>query len=175
MTVWFAAPGAFWTFAESAAAARNVPAGTISIALAVGNGVGLLGSVAAAWQGDRWGRFWPLLIATAALCASVVAFEECWSVVALAVALFAFNAAWNYAAVYEMALVASLDPGGKLSPAISAAQVMGFAAGGFISGVAISAAGYTALTSVVTMLAVVGMGVLALCFRVPRRAVPGGP
>jgi predicted MFS family arabinose efflux permease len=160
MMIWFAAPGAFWTFAESAAAARGIPSGTISVALAVGNGVGLLGSAVAAWQGDRWGRFRPLVVATVCLCVSVVAFEQSGSAVALASALSAFNAFWNYAAVYEMALVAALDPGGRASLAISAAQVMGFAAGGLLSGLAISQAGYGVLPLVVAALAVGGMLVL---------------
>ena len=165
MTIWFAAPGAFWTFAESAVAARKIPGETISIALAIGNAAGLLGSAMAAWQGNRWGRFWPIMIATACLCVSVVASGRSMSVVGLALALSAFNIFWNYATVYEMALVVALDPVGRAALGISAAQVMGFAAGGFFSGLAISAATYAALPMVVCLFAVAGLLVLAPCFR----------
>jgi len=165
MTIWFAAPGAFWAFAESAAAARQIPGETISIALAIGNAAGLLGSVLAAWQGNRLGRFWPVTIATACLCLSVMAYGHCTSVVALASALSAFNIFWNYTTVYEMALVVALDPIGKAALGISAAQVIGFAGGGFFSGLAISAGGYAALPPVVALFAVGGLLVLAPCFR----------
>jgi predicted MFS family arabinose efflux permease len=168
MTIWFAAPGAFWTFAESAATEQKVPAETIGVALAIGNAVGLLGSAIAAWQGNRWGRFRPIMVSTACLCLSVVAFEQSRSVIALASALSAFNVFWNYGAVYEMALVVALDPVGRAPLAISAAQVMGFAAGGFLSGLAIFRAGYTALPTVVSLFAVGGLLVLVLCFRVPK-------
>jgi hypothetical protein len=87
------------------------------------------------------------------------------SVVALALALSAFNIFWNYATVYEMALVVALDPVGRAALGISAAQVMGFAAGGFFSGLAISAATYAALPMVVCLFAVAGLLVLAPCFR----------
>jgi DHA1 family inner membrane transport protein len=49
MAVWFGAPGGFWTFADAAAASRHIPAASIETALAIGNVVGLLGSVLAAW------------------------------------------------------------------------------------------------------------------------------
>jgi len=165
MAVWFAAPGAFWTFAESDAATRRISAETISVALAAGNAAGLLGSVAAAWQGHRWGRFWPIAIATAGLALSVVAFERSTSLVALALALSAFNIAWNYGTVYEMALVAALDTTGRAALGIAAAQVAGFAAGGFISGFAISAASYGPLPIVVGLLSVAGLALLAPCIR----------
>ena len=168
MTMWFAAPGAFWSFAESAAAARNVPDGVISIALAIGNTAGLLGSVAAAWQGNRWGRLWPIVIATVSIGVSVVASGHCVSVIALALALSAFNIFWNYAAVYQMALVVALDPAGRVAMGISAAQVTGFAAGGFFSGLAITGLGYVALPTVVCLFAAAGLLVLAPCFRDPK-------
>lgn len=163
MAIWFAAPGAFWTFAESAAVARNIPGETISIALAVGNTAGLLGSVMAAWQGDRWGRLGPITIASAALCLSVVMYGHCSSAVALAAALSAFNILWNYAAVYEMALVVALDPAGRAAVGIPAAQVTGFAAGGMISGLVITGASYGALPAVVSAFAAGGLLALSLC------------
>jgi predicted MFS family arabinose efflux permease len=168
MGLWFAAPGAFWTFAETAAAARQVPGETISIALAIGNAVGLLGGLAAAWQGDRWGRFWPIVLSTVCLCLSVLAFEHCGSVTTLATALASFNVFWNYGAVYEMGLVAALDPNGRAPLAISAAQVLGFAAGGFFSGLLIVKSGYAVLPAVVLSFAFIGVLALTPCFRLPR-------
>jgi hypothetical protein len=121
--------------------------------------------VGAAWQGHRWGRFWPIAVATAGLPLSVLAFERSMSLVALASALSAFNIAWNYGTVYEMALVAGLDTTGRASLGIAAAQVAGFAAGGFISGFAISAASYGPLPIVVGVFAVAGIIVLGPCIR----------
>ena len=165
MALWFAAPGAFWTFAESAAAARKIPGETIGLALAVGNAAGLLGSVVAAWQGVRWGRFGPITIGTGLLCASVAAYGHCTSGVALASALSAFNIFWNYSTVYEMALVVALDPGGRATLGISAAQVIGFAAGAFFSGLVITGASYAALPVVVAVFAAGGWLLFAPCFR----------
>jgi predicted MFS family arabinose efflux permease len=169
MAIWFAAPGAFWTFAESAAVARKIPGETISIALAVGNAAGLLGSVMAAWQGDRWGRLWPITIGSALLCLSVLAYGHCTSGVALASALSAFNIFWNYGAVYEMALVVALDLGGRAAFGIPAAQVIGFAAGGFFSGLMITGASYAALPAVVTVFAAGGFLALVPCLWTIKR------
>jgi predicted MFS family arabinose efflux permease len=172
MAVWFGAPGGFWTFADAAAASKQVSAEDIGTALAVGNAVGLLGSLLAAWQGNRWGRVIPILAGTLCLCLSVVAFQHSAQVAALAATLAAFNIFWNYATVYQMALVVALDRTGRATAAISAAQVLGFAAGGFISGFAIVAAGYPALTAIVTVFALAGLLLLVLCLR-PRAAIAG--
>jgi predicted MFS family arabinose efflux permease len=171
MAVWFGAPGGFWTFADAAAALRHVSAASIGAALAIGNMVGLLGSGLAAWQGNRRGRAGPILLGTLGLCLSVAAFQRSDQVAALAATLAAFNIFWNYATVYQMALVVALDRTGRATAAISAAQVLGFAAGGFVSGFAIVAAGYSALTVMVTVFAVAGVLLLVFCLRPGARAV----
>ena len=78
--------------------------------------------------------------------------------------LAAFNVFWNYGAVYQMGLVVSLDPTGKISLAISAAQVFGFAVGGFVSGLVVSSVGFAALTPVVSSLSVLGLLMFVPCF-----------
>jgi predicted MFS family arabinose efflux permease len=70
-----------------------------------------------------------------------------------------------------MALVVALDRTGRATAGISAAQVLGFAAGGFVSGFAIVAAGYSALTVMVTVFAVAGVLLLVPCLRPGARAV----
>jgi predicted MFS family arabinose efflux permease len=171
MAVWFGAPGGFWTFADAAAASRHIPAASIETALAVGNVVGLLGSALAAWQGNRRGRAGPILLGTLGLCLSVAAFQRSNQIAALAATLAAFNIFWNYATVYQMALVVAMDRTGRATAGISAAQVFGFAAGGFVSGFAIVAAGYAALTVMVTVFAGAGVLLLAVCLRPGARAV----
>jgi DHA1 family inner membrane transport protein len=165
MGVWYAAPGAFWTFADTAAASRHVAEADISVALAIGNAVGLAGSLISAWQANRWGRAGPIAIATACLCLAVLAFAHSLTLLALAAALSAFNVFWNYGAVYQMALVAALDPVGRISVAISAAQVFGFAAGGFVSGLVIDRTGFGALPLVVAALAIGGLLLFLPSFR----------
>jgi len=157
MAVWFGGPGAFWTFAVDAATARQVPMADISTALAVGNAIGLLGSVLAAWQGNRWGRAMPILIGTVGLCLSVVSFQHSIQTIALSASLVAFNLFWNYGTVYQMGLVVALDRTGKATAGISAAQVFGFAGGGFVSGYAIVGLGYGALAAIVAAFAVTGL------------------
>jgi predicted MFS family arabinose efflux permease len=168
MAAWFAAPGGFWTFADSAADAKHIAAASSSAALAIGNTVGLLGSLIAAWLGSRWGRAWPIAIATIGLCLSMIGFEISRTALTLGIALSAFNIFWNYGAVYQMALVATLDPVGRLSMASSAAQVLGFAVGGFVAGLAAYHLGFGALTAVVCGLAVLGLALFAPCFRIAK-------
>lgn len=165
MAVWYAAPGAFWTFADTAAADRQIPGEAISLALAIGNAVGLLGSLLSAWQGDRWGRAGPIVAASACLCLSVLAFAHSLTLLALSAVLSAFNICWNYGAVYQMALVVALDPVGRISVAISAAQVWGFAVGGFLSGLVIYRTGFAALPGVVALFVAAGLLLFLPCFR----------
>jgi predicted MFS family arabinose efflux permease len=172
MAVWFAAPGVFWSFAETAASERHIPAMTISIALAVGNAVGLAGSVLAAWQGARLGRGRPILLATGGLCLSVLLFAHVSSLFMLSLALSAFNAFWNYAAVYEMGLVVARDLSGRISLAISAAQMVGFAAGGFLSGFAIVRYGFGVLPALLAFFAIAGAALI--CFSLPRGQYAAG-
>lgn len=169
MAVWFGGPGAFWTFAVDAATTRQVSMADISTALAVGNAIGLVGSILAAWQGNRWGRAIPILIATVGLSLSAVAFQHSAHALALSASLVAFNFFWNYGTVYQMALVVALDRTGKATAGISAAQVFGFAGGGFVSGYAIVGMGYGALTAIVAVFAVAGLATFGGVFG--RRAV----
>ena len=170
MAIWFGAPGAFWTFAVDAAISRQISMTDISTALAVGNAVGLLGSVLAAWQGERWGRSVPILLATLGLGLSVVAFQYSLHSAALSTTLTAFNIFWNYGTVYQMALVVALDRTGRATAGISAAQVFGFAAGGFVSGYAIVGLGYAALPLVIAAFAALGLVLFGTVF---RRSVGG--
>ena len=155
--LWAAGPGAFWVFSEHVATDAGIPRESAEIALAVGEFVSLLGSVAAAWQIRGWGRLRSISFGTLGMIVSAIIFAHCTSAVGVALALSAFYSFWNYSIVYQMGFISDLDGTGRLSSMIPAGQVMGLSCGPFCTGLLIPAMGNRAVTLATVAFVVAGM------------------
>ena len=167
--LWYGAPGAFWTFVEQVATDKGVPTSTAEFAISAGEMAGLLGGVAATILGDRWGRFWPIVSATAGLVIPAILFQMSTGAFALALFLGIFYIFWNYGTVYQMSFTASMDWTGRATVMIPAAQVFGLSFGPYAAGELIVGHGDGAVTVSTVVFALSGLALYFVCFARQRR------
>ncbi len=167
--VWFGAPGAFWTFVEQVATDKGVATNTAEMAVSVGELVGLVGGLMAAWLGNRFGRLKPIMVATAGMIGSAIVYQLCDGAIGLAIFLASFYSFWNYGTVYQMSFVAELDASGRTAVAMPAAQVFGLSFGPYVAGQLILGHGDGAVTVSTIGFALTGLALYFVCFSRLRR------
>jgi DHA1 family inner membrane transport protein len=175
--LWFAAPGAFWTFAEQVATDKGLTNQTAEFLLSIGELVALVGSAVAAILADRLGRIIPIAFASLGLVASAVVFGASGGTIVLAACLAVFYAFWNYGAVYQMSFVTQLDRTGDAGVIMPAVQVIGMSAGPFATGFLIAAHGDSAVTGATLGFTAAGLALCVIAFAIfarPARARTSG-
>jgi predicted MFS family arabinose efflux permease len=161
-TLWFGAPGAFWTFAEQVALDKGFDSGTAELALSIGEFASLVGSLVAVVLGHRLGRLFPVIASSAGMVISAALYFKGSTVAELALLLSVFYGLWNYGAVYHMSFVTALDFSGRFSVMMPAAQVFGISLGCMTAGRLMALSGDGALVSATATFAVSGIMVLVL-------------
>jgi DHA1 family inner membrane transport protein len=161
--LWFAAPGAFWTFAEQVATDKGLTNQTAEFLLSI--------------LADRLGRIIPIAFASLGLVASAVVFGASGGTIVLAACLAVFYAFWNYGAVYQMSFVTQLDRTGDAGVIMPAVQVIGMSAGPFATGFLITAHGDSAVTGATLGFTAAGLALCVIAFAIfarPARARTSG-
>jgi predicted MFS family arabinose efflux permease len=133
-TIWFGAPGAFWTFAEQVGIERGLPVGAVERSLAIAEIVGFSGSLVPTLIGSRWGHFAPIVVSTLVLLVAALIYPLTESSVQVSLVLGLFYSLWSVGAVYQMALVMALDHSGRLAVTMPAAQLVGVSVGPWCAG-----------------------------------------
>lgn len=162
--IWYGAPGAFWTFVEQVATDKGVPTDVAELAVSVGEMAGLAGGVAAALQGSRWGRLFPLVGATFGMILSAILYGFSAGAAALSLFLAIFYSFWNYGTVYQMAFLSELDTSGKAAVMMPAAQVFGLSFGPYVAGTLMVGHGDGAVTQSTIAFALSGLVLYLVCF-----------
>lgn len=162
--LWFAAPGAFWTFAEKIATDNGIPSRTEEVALSISVVTSLSGCLVAVWLGDRWGRLMPIVGATVGMILSAVLYQIVHGIISLGLLLSLFYALWNYGTVYQLSFVSSLDRSGRAAVMMPAAQVFGLSVGPFCTGWLMADSGDWAVAITTTAFAALGLALYLVCF-----------
>lgn len=103
--------------------------------LAVAQFFGLMGALAAMWQGLRWGRTPAVVVGLVIMAGSVGALLMAPNSPPIyIVSIQAFLFMWLYFFAYLAGLTASLDPGGRVTVLMFTTTGLGFAAGPAING-----------------------------------------
>ena len=137
----FTGDSGVWVFLERIGAehhSREFGGTLVSINLAAG----AVGSLTAAWLGERWGYLWPMLIAILLSQVSLLLFLPRELGPSLIIASFVNGWAWNFGAAYRMALVARLDTSGRYTVLIPSTQTLGNTLGPALTGYILVSWGY---------------------------------
>ena len=126
---------------------------TIGDGIALGLFVGIVGSLGAAVYAGRSKALWPQAASGALFVASIAALALRGGLVSFYVAVFVFNAAWNFFMPFVIALVARRDPGGRLSALVPGTVMLGGIMGPPLAGLLIRAAGYPVMLLTMTAIA----------------------
>jgi hypothetical protein len=153
MVVFYTSGIGVWAFLERIARQAGLPAETIGDGIALGLFVGIVGSLGAAVYAGRSKALWPQAASGALFVASIAALALRGGLVSFYVAVFVFNAAWNFFMPFVVALVARRDPGGRLSALVPGTVMLGGIMGPPLAGLLIRAAGYPVMLLTMTAIA----------------------
>jgi len=118
---------------------------TVGSVLGIGLILSASGSLLSAALGTRYGRIIPI---SAAALSFLIAMGMWWtldSVTSFALAVFLYYAAWNFSMPYQYILVTAGDPSGRLTPLLSATQMLGSVFGPAAAGLLIVGSDYRAV------------------------------
>lgn len=104
-----------FVFSERLGAQIGLNAEALGLALAVTTVIGIVGSLAVSWQGERFGRTLPILGSGILGIGIAVMLTRADAVVPYWIGLSLFSIVWSYMPCYLMGFVAVADPDGRLA------------------------------------------------------------
>jgi predicted MFS family arabinose efflux permease len=158
-----------WAFLERIAVHAGIERGAVSNAIAVGLFVGVIGSLGAAILAGRTQRIWPETLSGVVLVASFAMLAFIDGTVQFYVAVFVFNASWNFFIPFVIGLVAGRDSTGRMSSLIPGTVMIGGVLGPVLAGAMIRASGYRTAMVVMTLIVATSIAGYVLIARTPIR------
>ena len=152
--------GCIWGYLERIGTAADLTAQTLGNALAFGVSIGMLGSLAASWQGARIGRVIPLVIGATGTVIAVSALVPAASLPVFVFALALYNFVWNYSLAYQYAVVAAADDSGRCIAAAPAFHAAGAAMGPAVAALLVTSGSYLPVNVLAAMSVVLSLFLL---------------
>ena len=152
--------GCFWTYIERMGVAEGFTAATIGVSLAAGVSVGMIGSLSAAWLGDRFGRVRALTIAAVGTVVALAMLTRGMSITIFIIGVAIYNFMWNFSLTYQYAIVAAGDETGRSVAVTPAFHALGGAIGPSIAAMYVSSSSFFA----VNVLAAIGAMISLILF-----------
>ena len=134
LLVSFGGLSALWAFLTQIASSFGVNQQTSAVLLTAGLAVSGVAGLAAAGLGDRFGRGKPLAISMLLAIVGVAVLLLGHGVVGYVVGALLAVGVWNFPLAYQMGMIASSDPNGRVSVLMPAALAIGAAFGPTIAG-----------------------------------------
>jgi len=158
----YAGDGAVWAFAERIAIYGGLTPEQAGAGVAWSLFAGTIGSLTAAYMGNRWGFTLPMCIAVLASVLSVVWLQYYDGHVAFMFAIALNGWAWNFGSGFRMGLVATLDRSGRFTPLITGMQLLGTTAGTTLAGMMVVAGDFKWVYLFASALWVLGLIIFAI-------------
>jgi MFS family permease len=133
-----------------------------SMILGLSTWVGLAGCLAVVVFGTRFGRAWPLAIATALTAASCFAFHWSASHAIFLLANCVSGITWSFVASYLLGMCAEFDRAGRTAALGGFVSKMGLASGPLVAASILDTAGYPLLITVATVVVAASVPVMFL-------------
>lgn len=159
--LYFLAIGAVWGYLERIAMETGLALEEVGASLSLGYVISLLGSVAAAWLGVRFGRAVPMLVTGGVQIAMLFVFTRMFGVSDPGMVFFLANAVfqffWSYIVSYQMVIFAEADRDRRFMPLYGTAVHVALAIGPFAGAFLIDEGSYRPVLWF-------GIAVLAACY-----------
>ncbi|MGA0838583.1 MAG: hypothetical protein ACO3Z6_09195 [Pseudomonadales bacterium] len=167
MVVFYIAGAGLWPFLERLGLEAGLDQGSAADLIALGLFVGMVGSLGAVAVSGRVAGIWPQTLCGVLFVASLpgLAFSE--GLVAFALAVFVYNAAWNFYIPFVVALVATRDTSRRLGALVPGTAMLGGIVGPPLAGNLIEMGGYRMTT--VVMFGIAASAVLGYVLLARRR------
>ena len=149
--------GCIWAYIERIGSSTGFTPTELGNALALGVSAGIFGALAAATQGERFGRLSPLLLATIATVISVAFLLPGTGLRTFVAALALYNLAWNYSLTYQYAVVSAADASGRCVAVAPAFHAAGAAVGPAVAATLVQGQGFVAVSFLAAASVVISM------------------
>jgi predicted MFS family arabinose efflux permease len=167
---YFVNVGAFWTYIELMGQARGMTSRIVASCIAAGVSAGVLGGALAWALGDRFGRLWPVGVATFLTVGAALLLNGSFSVAAFVVSSLLYFFAWNYSLAYQLAIVNAVDSTGRGVAITSAFCLLGTAGGAGLAAAFVTPRDYHAVIWLVVVAVGLSTALFALSSLVQRHA-----
>lgn len=134
-----------WAFIERMGAEKSLSAESIGMALSLSALLSMGGALAAAYTGDKHGRFIPMLLGLSGMLGALwvlMVSQTMWLYLPAVTLLAIF---WNLWVPFQMSTVASADAGGNVAVLIPLCQAAGVAIGPALAGLLLSGENFSVI------------------------------
>ena len=132
---------ALWVYVERIGSGAGLALEQISAVLILNGFLSLLGPLAAHRMGRRFGHTWPIVIGVGLQCVSMVTLVYSTGLSAYAGSIIILSCSYVFAIPFFRAVMAGIDPQGRVAGASTAFVTIGAAAGPGIGGIILNAGG----------------------------------
>ena len=157
---WFVNVGGYWTYIELIGQSRGMADHVIATCMAVGLMGGVVGGALSWMLGERFGRLWPIGVASALTALSAWLLTGSSTVLPFVISALIYVFAWNFSWAYQIAMVNAVDPSGRGVAVISAFGFIGCAVGAGLAALFVHPGHYQAVIG----LEILGVGSSFLLF-----------
>ena len=156
--IWFAGLSAMWGFLERIGAGGDLDPVSIGTVLSLSIIPGMVGALAAAAIGDRFGRRLPHVCSAVIILLAAIVLGQGVSLGSYALAVTLVVLGWNFWLAYLLGALASADTSGRFSALYTAALGLGAATGPVVAGLLVTGASFTPVLLVGVFAIVIGLG-----------------
>lgn len=171
--LYFTGAFGFWVCLERIAHVEGHSNAVIGTVLTSAVAIGILGSFVAAWMSDRYGRKKPIVISLLLSIVIVLLAIGSGNLLIFTASVIIFYCLWLFSCAYQTALIAKLDPLGRYTVLIPAAQGIGLVIGPMITFGVFNGDIYKYVSLVVALLFSVSLTLFFVALRSLRPLVSG--
>lgn len=164
-----------YTYIERVGAGAGLTPEFIGFSLGAANLTGFVGAALVAFLGTRFGRFWPLLVATLMQVACLAVLMQGFDGTTYLVALALLSLGWNIVNPFQLGVLAMVDTTGSALALAATVTGLGLAIGPAFAAMAVAVGRYAGVLWVAIALAVASLLLVLPALRAGRAASAGSP
>jgi predicted MFS family arabinose efflux permease len=174
ITLFWAQQNALYAYMERIGNASGLSLQFIGFTLGLANLTGFVGASLVAWLGTRFGRFMPLVLATAVQLACLWVLSGVMGSSAYLIAIAMVSLAWNIVNPIQIGILAGVDPSGSALALASTVIGVGLAAGPALGAAVLHGKDYSGVLALVAFLAVLSIVLVLPAMRARLGTNPAG-
>ncbi len=151
-----------WGFIERMGVEEGFSVQGIANILAFSLIASVSGALLASYMGDRYTRFWPMVVSLIVQLVALTLLVDGMSLVTYAVAIIVYSLGWNLWMPYQLSAISQVDNSGRIMGSVPLAQAFGVSLGPLIAGQLLTGDGFLVINWMGAI-----FGILALIVFIP--------
>ena len=165
--------GAYWSYIERIGVGVGLHEAVVAKAIAAGILLSLFACILAYRLSRRFGQSLPLLLALGVMAATLVAGGAAYGPAGFLIGLGAVNCFWNFTDIYQLGVLAHIDPSGVFPARVQGAQMLAMTLSPAVAGVLLDhGLGFARLQILLGAYVAMAFATYLIAYRVLRRCAP---